>query len=51
MRQHGTIFREVDRVWKRLMAQVNSDPSTEAIWNIDTLTETLVESNTKLEEV
>jgi len=41
MRQHGTIFREVDRVWKRLMAQVASDPSALAIWNITELTDIL----------
>lgn len=51
MRQHGTIFREVDRVWKRLMAEVQADPSAEAVWKIENLTESLVSSDLKLEEV
>lgn len=51
MRQHGTIFRDVDRVWKTLMKQVHADPTAEAVWKIEGLTEMLSGADTKLEEV
>jgi dynein heavy chain, axonemal len=51
MRQHGTIFREVDREWKRLMKNTKADPSTESVWNIEGLNETLKGMRSKLEEV
>jgi dynein heavy chain len=51
MRQHGTIFREVDREWKRLMAKVANDPSSAAIWEIDGLGPLLKACQIKLEEV
>ena len=51
MRQHGTIFREVDRVWKRLMKDVNSDPSAAAVWDIPDLGGILKNADIKLEEV
>jgi dynein heavy chain len=51
MRQHGTIFREVDREWKKLMAKTVADPSTESIWSIDGLNDLLKGMRNKLEEV
>jgi dynein heavy chain len=51
MRQHGTIFREVDREWKRLMAKVANDPTSSAVWEIDGLGKLLKLCQTKLEEV
>jgi hypothetical protein len=33
------------------MLQVNADPSSQAVWEINDLTEVLISSNLKLEEV
>jgi dynein heavy chain len=51
MRQHGTIFREVDREWKRFMGKVNTDGSTDGVWSIEGLNDTLKMMRNKLEEV
>ena len=51
MRQHGTIFREVDRVWKRLMKDVTADPSAASVWEIADLGGMLKNADIKLEEV
>lgn len=51
MRQHGTIFREVDREWRRLMASTKADGGSAAVWKIEGLNETLKAMKAKLEEV
>jgi dynein heavy chain len=51
MRQHGTIFREVDREWKKLMSKVVGGNLSHEIWAIDGLGDILKECDRKLEEV
>ena len=51
MRQHGTIFREVDREWKKLMAKVTAGSTAREVWEIDGLGQLLNECERKLEEV
>jgi dynein heavy chain len=51
MRQHGTIFREVDREWKKLMSKVTGGNLSDEVWAIDGLGDILKECHRKLEEV